>query len=121
MTVVRVEPGQLQIEVGPDETLMSAAERSGYRWPTVCGGDAACTVCFVRITAGTDCTIPALPAETEALAPVEARYPDAPPGSLRLACQLRLSGGRVGVYKRGVRTTSDLATPTVSISKERRR
>ncbi len=46
--VVRVEPLGVSIEVARGETLMAAAERQGYRWPTVCHGQALCTVCFIE-------------------------------------------------------------------------
>ena len=42
MRVVRVEPAGVDIPVDDGETLMAAAVRAGYRWPTVCGGQAQC-------------------------------------------------------------------------------
>lgn len=45
--IVRVEPSGVSIEVRPGEALMAAAERQGYRWPTVCHGQAVCTACSI--------------------------------------------------------------------------
>ena len=45
--VVRVEPSGALIGVRQGETLMAAAERQGYRWPTICHGQAVCTACCI--------------------------------------------------------------------------
>jgi|HubBroStandDraft_6_1064221.scaffolds.fasta_scaffold92359_2 2Fe-2S ferredoxin len=34
--VVRVEPLGVDIDVRPGESIMAAAQRSGYYWPTHC-------------------------------------------------------------------------------------
>jgi 2Fe-2S ferredoxin len=44
---VTVEPSGVAIHVEDGESLMAAAQRAGYRWPTICHGKAECTVCFV--------------------------------------------------------------------------
>ena len=43
MAVIRVEPSGIEINANPDETIMEAAIRAGYKWPTVCGGDGQVT------------------------------------------------------------------------------
>lgn len=96
---VRVLPSEIEIEVLPGESLMAAAQRQGYRWPTVCGGQGTCRTCFVRVESGQEgcATVDDLEEEgIEALRrPVD--------GRTRLACQLRINQGPVTVTKRGVR------------------
>ncbi|MGH3595859.1 MAG: 2Fe-2S iron-sulfur cluster-binding protein [Mycobacterium sp.] len=105
MPVVRVEPAGVAIDVADGETLMHAAERLGYRWPTVCHGQAKCTACFVVVEEGGDELDPAGPIELAGLelfqggSPYEGR-------EVRLACQLRPLGDAV-VRKRGVRPMHD--------------
>ncbi|WP_083420007.1 2Fe-2S iron-sulfur cluster-binding protein [Pseudofrankia sp. BMG5.36] len=99
--VVRVEPLGVTIEVSPGETLIEAAWREGFDWPTVCYGQAQCAVCHVRVLDG-----------VENLAPPESEEGDAIRtllgaragrlGEIRLACRLEVTGGAV-VEKRGVR------------------
>jgi 2Fe-2S ferredoxin len=99
--IVRVEPAGIELDVAPGETVMGAAVRSGYRWPTVCGGLAECGVCVLRVVSG-----PGLPApqdvEAARLASVPERRVD-PGAEWRLACQLRVPAPGVVVHKRGVR------------------
>ena len=104
---MRVEPSGAEVDVGAGETLMAAARRGGYRWPTVCGGLAQCGVCVVDVLVRPDGGLPE-PDELEAqrLATVPERHlrPDA---ELRLACQLRVGGGGLVVRKRGVRPIAE--------------
>ncbi|MGH3560579.1 MAG: 2Fe-2S iron-sulfur cluster-binding protein [Mycobacterium sp.] len=101
MPVVRVEPAGIVIDVAHGETLMHAAERLGYRWPTSCHGEAKCTACFVVVEDGVERLEPARPLELAGLELFQG-------GSLyegrevRLACQLRPRGDAI-VFKRGVR------------------
>lgn len=44
---VIVEPSGVAIQVEDGESLMAAAERAGYHWPTICHGKAKCTACFM--------------------------------------------------------------------------
>jgi 2Fe-2S ferredoxin len=84
---VRVEPSGITLAVEDGETVMAAARRAGYRWPTICGGLADCGACALEVVEGGD----ALPRPTtvEGMrlnALVERRrYPDR---TYRLACQL---------------------------------
>jgi 2Fe-2S ferredoxin len=74
------------------ETLMAAALRAGYRWPTVCGGLAECGACAVRIAA--------LEAARLATLPDRRLHPDA---EFRLACRMQPNGTDLVVHKKGVR------------------
>ena len=104
---MRVEPSGTVIDVADGETLMAAAHRGGYRWPTVCGGLAQCGVCVADVVAP-----PAggLPDPDEAEADRLATLPERrlrPDAELRLACQLRVGGAGLVVRKRGVRPIAD--------------
>lgn len=94
---VTVEPAGLVVEVREDETLMGAAARCGYRWPSVCGGHAECRACHVFVPAGDPNLRPPGPVEAESLAGARG-YLGRP--DVRLACQLRVLGP-VTVRKRG--------------------
>jgi 2Fe-2S ferredoxin len=92
----------VDIGVGPDETLIEAAWRSGYYWPTVCYGQAQCTTCHVKVLQGEDHLVPPEDEETNALRTLLVR----PAGRRRLACRLKVTGPAV-VEKRGVRRAWD--------------
>jgi len=99
--LVRVEPVGVSIEVRPGETLMAAAERHGYRWPTICHGQAICTACAFVPEESTDAFEPPGPVELKGLQAFAGRtyYHDK---HIRLACQARPVSDTV-VTKRGVR------------------
>jgi len=99
--IVRVEPAGIELDVAPGETVMAAAVREGYRWPTVCGGLAECGVCVLRILSPGDIQAPS-PLETARLETVPERRLE-PDARWRLACQLRVWGPGLVVHKRGVR------------------
>lgn len=103
MATVRVEPSGIEFVANPDETIMGAAERAGYKWPTICSGEGQCHVCYLVVEAGEDALSPVEALEQEgvdALKIVAARHKK----PVRLACQARLSGNitvrRPGVIKR---------------------
>lgn len=100
---VLVEPLGVTFELAPDESLMAAAERAGYIWPTVCKGNAQCNRCVVRVVDGAGL----LPYSSVELAGLRAvRWRNQPEDHAeRLACQLRADGSAV-VEKRGVRAAS---------------
>ena len=102
---VRVEPAGIELTVEPGETVMHAAERLGYRWPTVCHGQAVCTTCFFEVLAGSEHLVAPALLERSALgsSPVVAA---AGGGHVRLACQATVTGDVV-VGKRGVRPMSE--------------
>jgi ferredoxin, 2Fe-2S len=71
------------------ESLMAAATRAGWRWPTVCRGSAICTRCVVTVR----------PEDVDALSPMEpdergaldrSRWFGRPVPGERLACQVRV-------------------------------
>jgi ferredoxin, 2Fe-2S len=99
---VRIEPAGVDIAVDEGESLMAAAVRAGYRWPTVCGGQAQCGVCVLTVVSSPDALPPPSPLEAGRLAVVPERvlWPDA---ELRLACQLRIDSDGLVAFKRGVR------------------
>lgn len=103
---VRVEPAGLVLEVADGETVMAAAQRAGYRWPTICNGMATCRTCALKVLDGLDHLVPAGPAEQTALA-------ELPPSQqrldVRLACQLEVRGSVI-VEKRGVRPARRVTT-----------
>lgn len=96
---VRVMPAGVEIEVDDGESLMSAALRQGYRWPTVCGGLGTCRTCFVEVRVGVEKCSPMSQLEAEGIAALRKPVD----GETRLACQVRISGGEVTVHKSGVR------------------
>jgi ferredoxin len=96
-SLVRVEPSGHEIIVGAEESLLAAAIRQGYRWPTLCNGAGECTICFVKMLGGTTNVAPAKRAERERLDECGRSDPD-----VRLACQLEIRGP-ITVLKRGLR------------------
>jgi 2Fe-2S ferredoxin len=101
---VRVEPLGAEIELEPEEALADAAWRLGYEWPTTCWGQADCMLCRVEVIAGSELVEPADDEERRAIARNLPRSQRAP--SIRLACQLRVTGDGVVVRKEGVRPPS---------------
>jgi 2Fe-2S ferredoxin len=105
---VLVEPLGIVFELEPGESLMSAAQRSGYYWPTICAGNAQCNRCVVRVVDGTG-LLPYTPTELAGLRSV--RWRDGVEDhDERLACQLRATGDAV-VEKRGVRPMENTGGP----------
>jgi 2Fe-2S ferredoxin len=103
---VHVEPAGVDIDVGDDESVMRAAERQGYRWPTVCHGQAVCTTCFFEVVSGGEHLAAPGPLERAALA--QSPLVQLAQGEARLACQARVTGP-VTVHKRGVRPAEETA------------
>ena len=101
MAWIRVEPSGAEFEVDSNETIMAAARRQGYRWPTICNGKAECTTCFVKVVAGVSNLGPIGPVEERGMDTLLRSFPEAG-GSIRLACQTTLTGDVV-VRKPGVR------------------
>jgi ferredoxin, 2Fe-2S len=94
---VRVVPADIDIDVRAGETLLEAAVRMGIQWPSICGGQCVCTTCYVKVTEGMEAASLQGRAERERLEFVGRRDP-----SIRLACQLRVSGP-MRVIQRGVK------------------
>jgi len=102
---VRVEPAGVDLDVGDGESVMHAAERQGYRWPTVCHGQAVCTTCFFEVVGGAGHLAPPEPLERRALA--QSPLTQLTAGDVRLACQARVTGP-VTVRKPGVRPAGEM-------------
>lgn len=100
LAIVRVEPSGLEFDVDASETMMQAALRHGYQWPTVCGGQGQCRACSVEILDGQDRLCPAGRIEVEGIKILVASGDD--PAKVRLACQAKVRGA-VTVRKHGVR------------------
>lgn len=98
--VVAVEPNGIEIEVREGETIMAAAERSGYRWPTLCRGDGTCSICWVEVKTGADRLSTMDDRERDTLELVSAHI--RANHAIRLACQARVSGD-LTVRRTGVR------------------
>jgi ferredoxin len=52
--LIQVEPTGISFETYADETIMAAAIRNGYTWPTNCGGQGTCKTCVFMILEGED-------------------------------------------------------------------
>ena len=100
MARIRVEPLGVELEVEESTSVMAAAERLGYRWPTVCHGQGLCTTCFIKVTAHPEHLSEISKLEREGIARVASPVKEGE--VLRLACQARVEGD-VTVFKRGVR------------------
>jgi 2Fe-2S ferredoxin len=98
--LVIVQPSGVAIQVEEGEDLMAAAQRAGYRWPTICHGQAECTVCFV-VAEDPDAFCAPEPAELAGLELFAGRalYEGK---VVRLACQARPCRDTT-VTKRGVK------------------
>ena len=51
---VRVEPLGVVLTVHEGETLMQAARRQGYYWPTICNGEVRCSLCSLEVLEGVE-------------------------------------------------------------------
>src|SRR5579862_7166739 len=98
---IRVEPRGYLVHAEKGETIMAAAQRNGYLWPTICGGQASCKACVCEVMEG----IEALEAMSK-LESVELTrtFPTGHKNGrpLLLACQAVVVADVV-VFKRGVR------------------
>ena len=105
MALVRVEPRGIDLEVLEGESIMAAAQRSGYRWPTVCGGKGSCRTCFLTVLDGAEHLSAIEPLEREGLDTLSGVVREFE--KVRLACQVRAHGDAT-VSKRGVRAATIL-------------
>jgi ferredoxin, 2Fe-2S len=108
---MRVDPGGIEIEVRPGETLMQAAWRAGYHWPTLCFGVGTCTACQCEVTDGLHLISPRTDAEVQLLEDLNRRVRRANPRRIRLACQVTTTGD-VTVRKPGVKVADSQSIPT---------
>jgi 2Fe-2S ferredoxin len=102
MAKLTVLPGNLEIEVKAGETLMGAAQRCGYYWPTTCGGQGICTTCLSEVVGGGDLLAEMSRSERKTLTAERGEAILSRP--FRLACQATvLREGAITVTKQGVR------------------
>jgi ferredoxin, 2Fe-2S len=101
--LITVLPRNYSFEGSRDKSIMSAAQEAGFRWPTICAGNAECGVCFIRLAdEDLDALSPMTEVEKAGLEMVLPRFPQLAPGTLRLACQAR-PRRPVRVHKLGVK------------------
>ena len=105
MPKVSVRPLDIEFEASEGETIMGAALKHGYYWPTTCGGEGRCTTCACVVVEGMDHLSPRGRSETNVL--TDERGPAVLQQPVRLACQTQVFGDCV-VEKPGVRLPSDL-------------
>jgi ferredoxin, 2Fe-2S len=104
MTRIVVNPGGLQYEARPGETLMEAARGLGYYWPTTCGGQGVCTTCLSEVVSGGELLADMSRSERKTLTAERGEAILARP--MRLACQATVLGeGTIVVSKPGVRAS----------------
>ena len=101
---VLVLPIGVTFELEDGESLMAAAQRRGYYWPTICKGNAQCNRCAVRVVDGAGLE-PRSATELAGLRLVKWRDGEEDDAD-RLACQLRAHGHAI-VEKRGVRAPDE--------------
>jgi 2Fe-2S ferredoxin len=101
---VEILPVGLTLMVPDGERIMPVALANGWKWPNVCGGEAACGVCVLEVQQGMENASPIGRDEAVRLAFI--RQADKP--GARLACQLRVSGP-MRVLKRGARLLANEA------------
>jgi 2Fe-2S ferredoxin len=97
---VHVLPAGLSFTVPAGWTIFEAARDQGYSWPSICGGAADCTRCFLEVVEGLDRFSPM--EEDERMALDRVRWRGSPRPAERLACRARVSGDVV-VRRRSVR------------------
>ena len=94
---VTVLPAGITFEVRAGETVFRAAARHGLRWPSLCGGDCECGVCYMVVESDPAALSPRSAEESARLATgLKANEPRA-----RLACRTRVTG-QVTVRRKGV-------------------
>lgn len=100
MTIVRIDPSGLEIDVRPGESVAEAAWRQGYSWPTKCWGQRECMQCFVRVSDGEQHIVP--PDDDEVLAMRTLFPPRLRSPLVRLGCCVRIRAEGVVLLKKGV-------------------
>lgn len=100
MPKVTIRPLDIEFEAPEGETIMAAAQKQGYYWPTTCGGEGRCTTCACVVIEGMEQLSPRGRSETKVL--TEERGQSVLQQPVRLACQTQVFGDCV-VEKPGVR------------------
>ena len=99
--MIHVEPTGVSFEAKENETIMAAAIRNGYTWPTICGGQGTCKTCVFLTLEGQRNLVDVEPREEQALDSIIDTLPNRGQG-FRLACQAKATGD-VKLRKIGVR------------------
>ena len=99
--MIQVEPTGVSFETKEGETIMAAAIRNGYTWPTICGGQGTCKTCVFLTLEGESNLAGLGPWEEKALESIIDSLPNRGLG-WRLACQAKATGD-VRLRKIGVR------------------
>lgn len=99
---MQVQPSGIEIDVRNGETLLDAAWRAGYDWPTLCYGRGTCTACQCEVIDGLQHLSPRTEAEVNMLGDLTRRVRRANPQRVRLACQVTTVGDLL-VRKPGVK------------------
>lgn len=102
---VQVLPSGIRVSVAPGETVMAAANREGYYWPTICKGNGLCARCVMTVKEGAENFAPMRAEERATLDRIRGT---ASADTERLACQAQICGP-VTVQRRGVRSVEALA------------
>ena len=105
VATVRIEPLGVELAVAECETIIQAAWREGYYWPTICDGEGRCGQCQFTVERGEDNLLPAGESEQRIVRLIERRGGKAP---IRLACRAFVVG-RVVAIQPGVRSVSKAA------------
>lgn len=100
LPTVHVLPARLSFTVRAGLTIYEAALDQGFSWPSICGGAADCTRCFLEVVEGGDRFSPMEVDERVALERI--RWRGSPRPAERLACRARIRGDVV-VRRRSVR------------------
>lgn len=100
--MLTVQPAGIRIEVRPAETLLQAAWRGGYDWPTLCYGQGTCTACQCEVIDGLHHLSQRTEAEVTMLGDLSRRVRRINPQRVRLACQITTRGDVI-VRKSGVK------------------
>jgi len=103
---MRVEPVGCEIEVRRGESLIKAAWRAGYSWPTLCYGMGRCTACQCEVLDGVHLLSERTEAEVQLLRDLQRRVRRADPRRIRLACQVEIRGDVI-VRKPGVKVANE--------------
>lgn len=105
--MVQVQPSGAEFDINADETIIEAAWRNGYTWPTICNGKGTCKTCVFLILEGEEHLSPVESWESEGLQMIADSLPNGGRG-WRLACQARTTcqagaEGNIRLRKIGVR------------------
>jgi len=100
--MVQVEPSGAEFEINADETIIEAAWRNGFTWPTICNGRGTCKTCVFLTLEGEENLSAVESWEDSGLKAIAESLPAGGRGS-RLACQAKVSGN-VRLRKIGVRS-----------------